>query len=153
MAPLREYLLTIVAASMLCSIACALCGKSSLSSSMRMLTGLIMTVCIIKPVLPLQLEAQNFDISEITARGGDIVSQGNADAQAFASAIISDRISAYIEEKAAKLGADIEADTVLAEGIPAEINISGSALPYIRTQMIAWIEKEIGIKREAVYWR
>ena len=153
MSEIGKYLLKIVAVAMICSIACAIGAKGRFSASIRMLSGLIIIISIVRPVLPLQLKDFSFDLESITQNGNDIIEQGSAAAESFASQIISEKINAYIETKAQALGADVRVDTILSGGMPAEIMLSGQALPYIRSQLLTWIESEIGVERKAVHWR
>ena len=66
--------------------------------------------------------------------------------------IISEKISAYIEDKATQFGADLQAETVVCDGVPMKIDLYGAASTYVRTQISSWIEKEIGIESGDVYW-
>ena len=73
-------------------------------------------------------------------------------AEAFAAGIISEKINAYVEDKAAQFGADLQAETIVSDGVPMKINLYGAASAYARTQISSWIEKEIGIESGDVNW-
>lgn len=138
---------------MLCSIAKAICEKGQFASVIRLLTGVILIVSILKPVLPLDLQAIDFDFRDLIAEKEEIIQQGTMYASASSAGIISERINAYVAEKAAQYGADVQVDTVICDGIPTEISLDGIASPYAKSQIVSWIEQEIGIGREAVNWR
>ena len=152
MAQVGKYLLQIVATAILCSIACTAGAKGSFAPSLRMLSGMIMLLSILKPVIPLQFDSISFDMRTITQEADKIVEQGSAAASVFAEMTISERISGVIADKAGTFGTTVSVETIVKDGVPVEVFISGPVLPYTRSQIIAWIERELRIEREAVNW-
>ena len=153
MTQMSKYLLQIIATAIVCSIACAVGAKGKFSTSLRMLSGVILLISIVKSAMPvLQLDSFHLDMHAITQQADEITARGSAAADAFEEKIISENISAYIEEKVGMFDADICVDTTVLGGVPVAITISGHAIPYTRSQIISWIETELGIEREAVNW-
>ena len=147
-----KYLLQIIAAAVLCSMAGSLCAKSHFASAVRMLTGIIMLLSILQPVFSFRIDNWRFELEDLAALRDEIVSEGSMQAEAFAAGIISEKINAYVEDKATEFGADLQAETIVSDGVPMKINLYGAASAYARTQISSWIEKEIGIESGDVNW-
>ena len=147
-----KYLLQIIAAAVLCSMAGSLCAKSHFASAVRIITGIIMLLSILQPVCSFHIDNWQFGLDDLGALRDEIVSAGSMQAEAFTAEIISEKISAYIEDKATQFGADLQAETVVCDGIPMKIDLYGTASTYVRKQISSWREKEIGIESGDVYW-
>jgi hypothetical protein len=153
---LRSYLLSIIAAAVVCWIATALLPKTgSISALGKLLTGVFMTVTILSPVVSWKLP----DIGKLTSSfdtdAAEAVSVGKSISQEAISAIIKQQCEAYILDKAADFGAQIEVTvsvTMDAVPIPCGVRISGAYSPYARLRLGEIIHQELGIGEEAQNW-
>ena len=149
---LGKYLLQIVAAAILCGILSSLCERSAYMPVMRMILGVVMLICVLQPILKLRFRDISMQFNEIAVASDGFVAEGQEMASAAASAIISDSVNTYIENKAAALGAEVTASVYVKEGIPGSVIIIGDVSPYVRSQLSAWIVAEIGIGKEEQKW-
>ena len=147
-----RYLLQIVAVAILCGILGSLCEKSSNMPVIRLILGTVMVISVLQPVLKLSIQDITMDYHEMAIMGNGYVTEGQDQAKAAAAVIISDRINAYIENKAAQLGAEVSASIYMKDGIPESVTIAGDIPPYVRSQLSAWIASEIGIVKEEQRW-
>lgn len=152
MEQIGRYLLQIVAAAILCGIVGSLCNGSALDSLIRLVLAAVILLAVTKPIRSLRFSDIDLDFDTIAARGEQIIAQGEKSAKNAMSEIISEKVNAYVETKAACWGADIRVQTAVKNGIPNTITIAGEVSPYVRTQLTSWIEAEIGVKGEALDW-
>ena len=153
MESVAQYLLGVVATAILCSVIGCLCDKSAFTSVMGMIIGVVMLLAVFKPLINLRFADLTLDYPFVSMQGEEIIAYSSDLAQKEISKRISEKLNAYIEEKASCWGADIEAQTDIKNSVPDSITIIGEVSPYVRAQLASWIESEIGIGREAVLWR
>ena len=85
----------------------------------------------------------------------DAVQRGEALTHSAMAEIISAEIASYVLERADALGAEVRIQVVLNdEDIPAPVGIEleGQVSPYVRSQLEAFIQENIGLGREAIRW-
>jgi hypothetical protein len=112
-----------------------------------------MMVSILKPVIPMDWETVDWDLRDLAAQKQEIIQQGTVYASETSAGIISEKMNAYVADIAAQYGADLQVETTVSNGVPTKISLTGTASPYMRSQITSRIEQEIGIGREAVNWR
>ena len=153
---LRQYLLSVTVAAILCGITKSLWSEKTVTGSiLRLAAGVIMTVTVLSPVVRLNLA----ELPELTY---DFVRQAKAaaafgDEMALAekSAIIKEQTQAYILDKAAALGADLEVDVTLADDgscRPETAVLEGRISPYAKARLQSIIAEDIQIAKENQQW-
>ena len=153
---IKEYILSVTAAALICSVIHSLLpGKSSMRTVIKLISGLYLSITVISPLLQLDIsDYSDFGImisneaDAITAEGEKITANATGE-------IIKTKTQAYILDKAAALGADLQVKTELAETkpyAPTRVVISGAASPYVRRQLTEWISQTLGIPEEAQEW-
>ncbi len=153
---LRSYLLSIIAAAVVCWMATALLPKNgSIAAMGKLLTGVFMTVTILSPVVTWKLPDIGSFASRFDADAAEAVASGKTISQEAIGAIIKQQCEAYILDKAADFGAQIEVTvsiTTDAVPIPCGVRISGAYSPYARLRLGEIIHQELGIGEEAQIW-
>lgn len=153
MEALRQYILGAAAASMICGGVLALVPDGVHRKLLRLLAGMVLTLCVLRPLTGLNLPAQ--------AAFGDI-QQGQALAvrakeemeEALAQSIKT-RLEAYILDKAAALGAVLEVTVTLEKGevpVPQSVTLRGQVSPYTRGRLEAILSSDLGIPKERQQW-
>ena len=155
MSKVGEYVVSIITVSLINSIVSGMLQNSALKGIVKTLCGMVLTVCIIAPVL-------NFEITEWDDLGkgiGDAVSSLVDEGESLAYDALYDRIKqeteAYIQNKATQLNAEIDVEVILNRGdppIPIGAVISGSVIPYIRQRLENILETQLGIAKENIEW-
>ena len=151
-----DYLLSIVAAALICSVIGMLVGKNnSISGMFRLLSGIFMAITVLSPFLSLRLHEFSGMLEAADAQSDAWVAQGEEYGHQQLCAFISERTTTYILDKANSLGLHIQTELTLSTGgepIPWSVQLFGDASPYARQQLTHYIENELGIPKERQSW-
>lgn len=153
----RQYLLTVLTAALICSIIVHVSGKQQFNGKiMKLITSVFLSLCVVAPLL--KLEVQNIsDYIDTTGLGADsIVSDAKDAAINETVAIITERTQTYIMDKAALYGADIRATVSISNPeslMPDSVVIEGSISPYGKTALKKIIIDDLGIPEEKQIWK
>lgn len=153
MEALRQYVISVVAAAMICGIVTGLFPAGTGKQVVKLICGLFLAYTVLSPVSRMDFsELTNFslrcmdDAEEAAAVGENLTRNSMAD-------IIKAESEAYILDKAADLHANLTVEvTVSEENLPASVIISGEASPYARRQLQTIIESDLGISKENQQW-
>ena len=152
---IRQYILSVLCAGILCGIAQTLFPKSSVRAMIKLITGLIITVVVISPILQGGSFSLDLYMDNIAADGDQVIAEGEKAAMQAVSERIKKRGEAYILEKAAQFGAAITVDMELDASIPPVpkgITISGNVSPYAKKQISASLRDDLGIPEDDQIW-
>ena len=156
METLKNYLLAITAAAIICAIARSLCEEKTVSGSMiRLIAGIVMTVTVLSPVLKLKFDDLPDLSADFTAEAASAAAAGKEMAEAEFNAIIIRQTQAYILDKAAAFGADVEVEILMpadSSWQPDGVIISGSISPYAKERLQKIIAEDIQIPKENQQW-
>ena len=153
MGVLREWLTSLVAVSMLLSVAQTLVPEGSIRKITSFTGGLILLVVLLRPLLGADLSRLDLHLEDyeraIGQRQEELASAGEAEL----AGIIEERTAAYISDKADTLGlaVKVQVETKLAgDGVPVpwRAEIWGPRSPALATYM----EEELGIPGERQVW-
>ena len=156
MAEIREYLIGVTAAAILCGIVTALAGeKGFLGPAMKLLTGLLMALALVSPWVTISLDGLFNWTEDIQTDAGSIVQQGQNIGEETYRQVIKERQEAYIQDEANSLGLDLSVANTLAEDgtpVPVAAELSGTASPYLRQRLSLILTNALGIEREDQTW-
>ena len=153
MGALREWLTSLVAVSMLLSVARTLVPEGSIRKISSFTGGLILLVVLLRPLLGADLSRLDLHLEDyeraIGQRQEELASAGEAEL----AGIIEERTAAYISDKADTLGlaVKVQVETKPAgDGVPVpwRAEIWGPRSPALATYM----EEELGIPGERQVW-
>lgn len=153
---IKQYIISVCAAAILCGIIKTLAEKTGASSSIiRALCGVVLTITAIRPLLIFPITDISDVLRSYRTEGEHIANQAVLDIRKTREEIIIDRLRTYILDKAASLGASIEVEIFLDEnetGVPVGAIIHGSISPYGKQRLTEILASELGIQREAQQW-
>ncbi len=156
MEAVRQYLLAVTAAAVVCGIAQRLLGKKGTAAGIgKMLTGLFLVFTVISPFTRLHLDDLTDFTAGIEADAADAVAAGQSDQKKAIAESIMQRTRAYILEKAEALNLRLTVEVTLSDsGLPAPVGvrIAGSASPYAKARLQSIIENDLGIPKENQLW-
>ena len=156
MGQIREYLIGVTVAAILCGIVTAISGKKGfLGSVMKLLTGLLMALALVAPWVSISLVDLFGWTENIKSDADDIVLQGQSTGEETYRRVIKERLEAYILDEARAMGADLSvAVTLSQEGTPVPVaaELSGSISPYHKQRLSLFMTNELGIEREDQIW-
>lgn len=153
---LREYILSIIATAVICSIAtCLLGSKGTAASVAKMLTGIILVIAVVRPLADLRFDSWEIWNAEINRAAADAARDGEEMAYAEVADIIKTNLEAYILDKAEAMNADLAVEVMLDDASipqPDFVRISGSISPYAKQKLSQIIEDELAIAKENQLW-
>lgn len=153
MAIIKEYLLSITAATIICTMVAGLIKKDgTISAIIKLLSGIFLTITILSPIIRFPLSNITLHVDTISADAAHTVSVGKQIASDEMKEIIISNTRTYILEKAQKLGADIEVEIYLQDLVPKSVQIIGQVSPYTKLQLSGYISEELGIAAEDQQW-
>lgn len=153
MTSIKGYLLHIICSAILAAIIVQLAGKNGTSSSLiRLLAGLFLSVNLLTPVLTLNISQFRYYTADLTDEAQTAANYGTEYADAELRRIIISKSEAYIMDKAASLGVNVDVEVVLNEYTPQCVILKGAISPSAKTQLAAWISENLGIPKEAQEW-
>lgn len=156
MAQLGAYILSVTAGAMFCSILTTLIGKdTAIGSVIRLLTGLVMALIVIRPVLGIELSGLERYWNSFHSDAERFVAQG----EEYTQNAMADQVKHAAQEKilqyASESGLDVQVSVTVEEGsvpVPSLVSVSGDAAPYARQTLTKWIAENFGIGEEDVIW-
>ena len=152
---LRQYIILVVALSIVLAILSKLTEKTATHKIFKVVSGIVLTVALLSPLRDIdlstyisQIDSVEFDAKEAATYGEEIYTQNMR-------TIIEQQCQAYILEKAAQLGVTIQISIQCDNSevpTPSYAEISGNVSPYIRRTLADIIFREIGIPEENQLW-
>lgn len=156
MSLIGQYLLSVIAAALLCSVSnCLVEKKSATGSVIRLLTGLILATVIVAPWT-------NFNLSDVSdyfiaaqVDASEIADQGEQLAKSEIQILIKEQTQAYILDKASALGLDVYVEVMVSGDTPPvlqSVTITGNTSFYAKKRLTQIIRDDLGITEEHQIW-
>lgn len=153
MAQLSEYVLRLTAAALICGLLLSLLSEGAVKEIVRLICGVFLAVTVFSPLKSLDIPEFDKYLTAFSADAQDISRQGSEMAEAARLERISDDLTAYILDKAASLGAQLQITLSLTpEGCPEEIILTGEVPADTRQQLSQWLTEQLGISKENQQW-
>lgn len=146
----RDYLLSIVAVSLFSTLLLALVPAGAIHRTLKFLCGLLLMLVTISPVV--QLEIGEWQIPEAEVATLDV----DFDQQELLAQLIKEEAEAYIWDKAAALGYDLDVEVEMGEttdyAYPENVVITGEIDPDDRDILSKDLELNLGIPIQKQEW-
>lgn len=153
---IREYILCVTGAAVICGAVKALVGRKGTAASLiHLICGLFLVVTAVSPLVKLEIGDLQDYLSGFELETDQIVAQGEMDAQLAMKDIIKEQTQAYILDKAGSLEVEIEVTVTLSDSdppIPCAVFIAGDVSPYAKARLSRIMEEDLGIPGEAQQW-
>lgn len=155
MGVVRQYVISVISASMICTVFKGILWKGMSSKTVNVLCGMFMLFTFIGPLKDMDvldvigIFQWNENVADESVRKGEELTRS-----AMAD-IISSQIASYVEKKAFELGAEIKIEVLLNDDeipTPVGMDIVGQISPYVRGQLEGFISENIGLDREEIRW-
>lgn len=154
---LREYLLSMTAAAIICVVSQHIIdNKSAAGKIIKTISGLFLALTVISPILEINFSDLDMDIQDIQNESQAIIADEVENSQSTLESIITEQTKAYILDEAKKIDLNVEIQLVLSDTnppVPVEISISGEASPYKKKQLNNIISENLGINGEKIIWK
>ena len=149
----RSWLGAVTAVTLLLAAVRILVPAGMLRETASFIGGLILLLALLRPFSGWRLDADTLDFS----RYQQLVEQRQAELETQERqarfAIIEERLSSYISDKAQALGLDVRVRAVLREGADNTPEIVRVEITGARSEALArWLETELGLPAEGQVW-
>lgn len=157
MSGIKEYILTIVVASVIAAIVMSITEKTSENKRvMELITGLFLLLTLLSPLKG--RISFNFlpDIENIERTAEESIAVGKADTHSQLKEIITEQVASYIEDKATTLGADLKVTVTVSSDdppVPTAVKLEGSISPYAKSKLIDIIANDVGVSEDHQTWK
>ena len=149
---LRSWLLGVVACALLVSACEQLTDGGTMKKIVRFVGGMLLMLALLRPLLRIDLTDLAVNAGAYREAVAQLEEELDAQRQRELSARIAAQTGAYIEDKAASLGASIRAVVTTEERggvpLPASVTLYGEE----NAEIGAYIERELGIAKEDQLW-
>ena len=149
---LRSWLLGVVACALLVSACEQLTDGGTMKKIVRFVGGMLLMLALLRPLLRIDLTDLAVNAGAYREAVAQLEEELGAQRQRELSARIAAQTGAYIEDKAASLGASIRAVVTTEERggvpLPASVTLYGEE----NAEIGAYIERELGIAKEDQRW-
>lgn len=153
MAQLSEYVLRLTAAALICGLLLSLFGDGGLKELVRLICSVFLAITVFSPLKSLDIPDFEEYFTTFSADAQDISRQGTEMAHSARLEHISDTLTAYILDKAASLGMQLQITLSLTpDGCPEEILLTGEVPAKNRRQLSQWLTEQLGISKENQQW-
>ena len=153
---IREYLIGVVAAALLCGIITTLIGtKGTVGIAVKLVSGLLMLLAVIRPWTSITFDGLFGWAEVITADGTGFVSSGEIMADEAYRASIKQQTEAYIVDEAKALDCELTVEVILSTDdipVPKQVRLAGEVSPYARQTLTNLMVERLGIEREDMIW-
>ena len=156
MAGIREYILSVSAAAIICGVVGALSqGKTTATQLIKLCSGIFLSLIVISPLADIDLtNFADLTFSHISA-AEEAASMGKNLAVDAMTDIIKKRCEAYILDKAKALGAKITVEITVSQDeipVPQAVVIEGNVSPFAKSQLVSLLCDQLGIPKEDQKW-
>lgn len=153
---IREYILSVTCAAVLCAVLGSFFEKKgTVGTLLKLISGLFLAFTVIRPVLKVDLTDLTSILQAYTEDAEAAAAMGEIYAREELSAVIKSEAESYILDKASSLGAELTANVTLSDDdipLPAAVTLAGDISPYAKTVLSAQIEENLGIPKEDQQW-
>ena len=153
---MKDWLVSVAAASLLSSAALALCPEGRVKRILRLVCGVMCALALASPVLALDVTTVSAAMAEYGQAAEKITSSAEEEKKMLERTYIEERCEAYILDKAAQLGAALSAASVLARWdeealvwFPWEASLNGPQ----DIRLSRAIEADLGIPAQRQRWQ
>lgn len=153
---IRQYIVSVAAAAILCGILRELLpGKSAVASLLKLVSGIFLAFVVISPVRNLEMTNLGLYMDSFSYQGEVIAASGENMRRDAMAEIIKDQTEAYILDKAQTLAASLSVEVSLSDTaipVPQSVRIQGAVSPYARNVLERILEDDLGIAKENQSW-
>lgn len=151
-----QYILSVIGVALIVSLANTFIDtKSPLGSTLKLVTGLVLTSVIISPWSEVRIEDFYDTFQNADMDASSIVQDGEHMANTEIMAHIKEKTEAYILDRAMSMGLEIDVEVSfdeLAPYTPHCVRITGNVSPYAKQRLMEIISRELNIEKEHQIW-
>lgn len=155
MGEIRQYLLALVAAALVCGVVKKLvAGKKQIKGMVDMICGIFLAVTVLSPWVDVQIPDMRSFVQTFNVEANEVAQEGSNRASEQRQGIIKQEVKTYILEKAHARNMNIDVDVILDinSGMPNGVKITGDVSPYDKAVLSQYIAQTLSIPEESQKW-
>lgn len=153
MEQIRQYILAVTAAAILCGMVTSLMGEKGTPAALaKLIAGIFMAMVVVSPLTNVEFDDWTAWTSQISFDAEAAAAEGEAAAAEMYSSFIKEQTETYILDKAETLGVSVTVEVTVEDGLPAAVRLSGDASPYAKAKLMSYISEELDISKENQQW-
>ncbi len=153
---IRQYVISLIAASLLCGILNTLFEeKSGAGHLVKLVSGIFLAFVVIRPIANIELQEVLSPFTEFKSESQLAVMDGKNMAREETTDIIIQRTKAYILERGKEMNVTLSVEITLNNDptpVPVKVMIAGKVSPYTREKLSNILENNLGIAKENQIW-
>lgn len=156
METIRGYLISLVAVCMIAVLASVLLHGSPINKFVRLIGGILVLLVAVSPLLTVNTERLSERLEGICGTYAFDTDSVAEERRSFLSEHIMQTTETYIENKAAELGAAIQAEVTLTNDeypVPNKVKIIGTLTVEQIESLAAYLTDSLGIAPENQEWK
>lgn len=155
MESLRAYIMSVICAAVICGILQMLVPKGTVSTLVRVITGLVVVITALSPFINEEIFRWDLRFDRIVSDGSSAIIAGQDAASELLKERIKKETESYILTKASAMGLNLSVEVEVASdfpNVPESVILNGNVTPYGKQQLIAYLSSELGIPEENQKW-
>ncbi len=154
MESIRQYLISVTGAAIICGCVTGILGsKGTIGSIAKFLCGLFMTVTVFSPLVDFRLPDLGSFMDSYQAEADLSIADAEKVSHQMKTEIITEQVRSYILDKADSMGLSISVEVSLDDALlPNMVIIKGEASPYAKSKLADHITENLGIPEEKLLW-
>lgn len=155
---LREWVLGLCGAAVVCALALAVCPKGRVGAVLRVVCGAVMTIALLAPVVAFDFDMYSESLEKYRIEADAAADSASKSEDILSRTIIEEKSAAYILDKAAELGLSMSSVRVSArwsgDGFwyPYEAALEASGSQAGKTELAELVASDLGIPQDRQYW-
>lgn len=153
---IRNYLLSVVAAAVICGIVKRLLGdKGTQGAVAKLLTGIFLALTVVSPLAKVEIGRLADTAEDYRADGLAAAALGEEMTRQTLAESIKAQSEAYILDKAAALEVTLTVQVEVSDEeipVPYRVRLAGKVSPYAKNKLSGIITEDLGIERERQIW-
>lgn len=155
MQQIREYVLGIMAAAIVCGISLCFAEKSREGPLLKLICGLVLTFSLVKPILNIRAGDWQALGIDFRTEALEAAEEGRQLGENKLRQLIKQETEAYIMDKAKEMGLEIRVTVTLSDQAlpsPVTATVEGILPPYGKAKLSRLLLRELGIPKENQKW-
>lgn len=152
---MRQYVISVTTAAIVCGMLTAMLKKGPMQSLVKLLCGFFLAFTFLNPIGRLRIDPIPDDLGMDYSTASETAKEGERLARNSLEQIIKQRFEAYILDKASDLNLSVEVEVILSDGelpVPQGVQIRGLVPEPAKGRLEAYLEDDLGIAKENQTW-
>lgn len=151
----RQYILSVGAAGLMCAIVLRLASGGTTGKAVKFVSGLFMLLTLLQPLTGIRIDNITDYFDSYTQDAEEAVSFGKEQSALSVRNRIKEALASYILDKGAAHGAKLSVQVCLDDAYPPNIlriALQGDIAPFAKMSLQETLSRELGLEVEDIIW-